>query len=310
MEKEELILTVAIFGHACEYLLDPFPESNKVGEFYKKRVRLFSQACVPDMSSVTSDYEHKEIAQNILKKIQDSREDVDTLSILEPYIESCKQEYLKRFEDEKMKSVFDERLFEPKYKTRFCGITTYLANKTFQFYENKPGDSSKSLYGVVLLDVRVKRTSEDGEVEYERVFDAPHVKKPIILTTYDGLLKLLKIYYKQKHPERKVLAPEYNKTIKDTFGLTKTKSTLPEIDLTKLFELLEMFDFVNILDYSCRVCNIKRLRSNEIEDIFEREQKHTKKRRPDFPDFGGKRIRFRTAKKSNKMTKTRKNRKN
>jgi hypothetical protein len=64
----------------------------------------------------------------------------------------------------------------------------YLANKTYHFYDTSPTETTPYLHGIVLLDVRRKKTMEDGHTEYERIFTAPpRNKDPIILTTYDGL---------------------------------------------------------------------------------------------------------------------------
>jgi hypothetical protein len=293
MEKEEFILTVAIFGHGWEDLLVPFPEPDPIGDFYKNRVRVFSQACVPDMPSVTSDSKHKEAANEIRRLMQGS--DSDTLSLLEPYMSSCKKEYLKMFKDESMRPLFDERLFEQRYSSRSCGTMTYLANKTFSFPAQDKG-SPQQLQGIVLLDVRLKKTSADGEVEYERLFDAPRTGNQIVLTTNDGLLHLLKTVLRKK-------AKDYN-AILQTMKLKKTGSSLTEINLGELFELLKMFNYVNVLDYTCRVCSNdsgkthKRLRSKEIEDICQKEQKQSKKQSR-LQYSGGKRTR-RTIKKLRK----------
>jgi len=307
MPKTEHVLTVAIFGHGCENLLDPFPIHDPVGDFYKNRVRVFSQACVPDIPSVTAASSHKYIAKSIRDHMQSARKDSDTLSILEQYISECKQTYVEIFKKKSTKtthSEFDERLFDPHYNARSCGTMAYLANKTFHFYETSPAERSTNLHGIVLLDVRLKKTFEDGHVEYERVFTAPRNNDPIILTTSVGLLYLLRNVLGQKKTE-------YDTYLK-FMGFIGKKTNLTEIDLIKLSGILKIFDFVNILDYTCRECVIntaailsrRKLSPRKIEEIYAREQLHSSL----LPNFGGKRSR--TMRKSKKPGKTRKMRKN
>lgn len=299
MQKTEHILTVAVFGHGCENLLGPFSESDPIGSFYKNAVRVFSQACVPDIPSVTAAHDHNRIARELRKHMQTEPETLDTFSILEPYMSECKSTYVKMFKNESMKTMhpeFDERLFDPQYNTRSCGTTTYLANKTFHFYEERPDERSLNFHGVVLLDVRLKKTFEDGHVEYERVFDPPSRNTdPIVLTTRDGLLFLLKNILRKKPKE----CDSYLKLM----GISGKKTNLTEIDLIKLFDILNIFNFVNILDYTCRMCRMdsrtlsrRKLSHTQIEDLYAKEQHYASL----LPKFGG-------IRKSKTKRKTRKN---
>jgi hypothetical protein len=300
MQQDEVILTVAIFGHGCENLLYPFTESHPIGDFYKNNVRVFSQSCVPDIPSVTSEYEHNSIAKRIITEMQSSPES-DTVSILEPYISSCKPKYRERFQDESIKIMhpkFDERLFDSQYNDRSCGTMSYLANKTFELYGTPLNERSVHLHGVVLLDVRLKKTFEDGRIEYKTIF-APGSMQPLILTSYDGLLYLLKnVLGKKTVKEREPYMKQ--------FGLKKMGDKLTDVDLIKLFEIFKLFHFINILDYSCRSCSSgSRLSSREIEDIYTAEQHYSSL----LPKFGGNRKRTKTQKK-NKSKKIRQSKKN
>jgi len=300
MLKTEHILTVAIFGHGCEYLLDPFPESDIIGDFYKNKVRVFSQACVPDLPSVTGSHQHKSISVTVRDIMQKKPKNSDTFSILDEYMSSCKPHYVDKFNESKKKERpdFDQRLFDPYYNNRFCGKMTYLANKTFYLYETSPTERSAHLHGVVLLDVRLKKTFEDGHVEYEKVFNPPRNNDPIVLTTHDGLLYLLKNVLGKK-------TKECNEYLKFMGLSSKTTSKLDSIDLIKLFDILRFFDFINILDYTCRECmtDFKTLKRREmsprkIEDNFEKEQWFKKK----MEIFGGTR-RNKKGKKTRKIRK-------
>jgi hypothetical protein len=300
MQQDELILTVAIFAHGCENLLDPFRESHpEIGEFYKNNVRVFSQSCVPDIPSVTSNYEHISKAKEIRSNMQSSPPNSDTFSILEPYISACKPQYMARFQDEKMKTMhpeYDLRLFESQYNDRSCGMMVYLANKTFYFYDTSPTEQSRYLHGIVLLDVRLKKTFEDGHIEYERIFTAPRNDNPIVLTTYDGLLFLFKTVLRKPKAE-------YNQYM-TSLGISNKNPILKETDLIKLFELFKLFQFINILDYTCRTCRSdSRLSPHQIEEIYEAEQDFASR----LPKFGGNR-KTRNRKTRNRKTRNRKTR--
>jgi hypothetical protein len=117
MAEDDLILTVGIFGHGCEDFAHPFPESNSIGQFYKNNVRVFSQSCVPDIPSVTANHQHKSIATTIRDHMQSGKPTSDTLSLLEPYMTSCKPEYMSRFKDKKRNPSSTNDCLIPNTKT-------------------------------------------------------------------------------------------------------------------------------------------------------------------------------------------------
>jgi hypothetical protein len=274
--KTEIILSIAVFSHGCEELLAPFSKSNPVGEFYRSRVKVYSQACVPGLPSVTMAHEHKTEAGKIIRKMQSTTNaTADTNSILEPYVSACKSKYKETFT--KKREDLDPRLFDKKHVDRSCGTTVFLANKTFQFYDMMPGDRGANLLGIALLDVRAKHTDEDGKITYERIFEKPARRtEPYLLTEKEGLEFLLKTVLKMK-------ATPSNAIIKK-MGFVRKIHELQEIDLVKLHELFEAcgVDYVNIVDYSCRTCSI-RLSDEQIEAIHDKEQRVVKR----VPKFGG-----------------------
>jgi hypothetical protein len=175
----------------------------------------------------------------------------------------------------------------------------YLSNKNFFFYENSPEEPSLSLYlfGIVLLDVRVKETYDNGSIQYKRIFDPPSRNdNPILLTTYDGLEYLLKtVLHKNPKDCNKILT---------SMGL-KRGQKLTTIDLIKLYELFELCDiqYVNILDYSCRLCQGQtRLSPEHIEDIYRKEQDYSSL----LPRFGGK---YKSKTRKNKTKKNKRSKK-
>jgi len=276
--KTEIILSIAVFSHGCEELLTPFAHSDPVGEFYRSRVKVFSQACVPGLPSVTMAHEHKPVAREIIRKMQSpTKSKADTNSILEPYLTACKSKYSEIFT--KKREDMDSRLFEKKHIDRSCGTTVFLANKTFQFYDETPGDHGANLVGIALLDVRQKHTDEHGKVTYERIFEqSPRRTEPFVLTEMDGLTHLLKTVLKMKATPSSAIIKK--------MGLSKKTPELPRIDLIQLHDLFAAcgVDYVNIVDYSCRTCSI-RLSEEQIESIHEREQQSKTR----VPRFGGKR---------------------
>ena len=282
--KTEYIITIAIYSHGCENLLEPFNETDIVGDFYKNNVRVFSQSCMPDIPSISASSTHYSLAKTIRRHIQSESPTEDTYSILAPYAESCKPTYTNLFrpETKALHPEFDDRLFETRYIDKTCGIMVYLSNKNFFFYENSPEEPYLSLYlfGIVLLDVRVKETYDNGSIQYKRIFDPPSRNdNPILLTTYDGLYYLLKtVLHKNPKDCNKILT---------SMGFSKSVRHLTTIDLIKLYELFELCDiqYVNILDYSCRLCQGQsRLSHEQIEEIYRKEQHYSSL----LPRFGGK----------------------
>ena len=62
-------------------------------------------------------------------------------------------------------------------------------------------------------------------------------------------------------------------------GFTKSKSTINKLDLEQLYHLFMYcgIDYVNIMDYSCRLNINRRLNREEIESIRQQESETVKK---------------------------------
>jgi hypothetical protein len=263
---EELILSIAIFSHGCENLIEPFSDSNEVGNFYKQNVRVYSQSCVPDIPSVTLDAEHIPLARKMVKQFQ-INDDTDTMSILRPLTSQHKTAYVSRLRQSK-RDDFDPRLLEETYLNKTCGEMVFLSNKEFTFEETKIGGQKTN--GIFLLDVR-KRVDN----EYETLFKVAESYRdryiPNNLTTKDGLTYLLKNVLKKSKKEID--------EISEKMGFTKSKSSINKIDLEQLYELFKIckINYVNIMDYSCRLNISRRLNSEEIESIRQEESETVKK---------------------------------
>jgi hypothetical protein len=285
--SEELILSIAIFSHGCENLLEPFSGSNDVGNFYKNNVRVYSQSCVPDLPSVTLDAEHIPLARDLVKQFQ-IHDDTDTMSILRPLTSQHKTAYVSRLTTTK-RNDFDPRIYEETHMNKTCGEMVFLSNKEFTFEETKMNGEKTN--GIFLLDIR-KRLGFD---DYETLFKVSETYRnryiPNNLTTKDGLTYLLKNVLKKSKKEID--------EISRMMGFTKSKTSINKIDLEQLYILFMScnIDYVNIMDYSCRVNASRRLNADEIETIRHEESEMVKK----VTAFGLRKKR--TSRKQNKMIK-------
>jgi hypothetical protein len=59
----------------------------------------------------------------------------------------------------------------------------------------------------------------------------------------------------------------------------KTKKSIMDLDLNQLYQFLKLIDvdYVNIMDFTCRVCSTGRLSGAVTETIFEEEQRYKNK---------------------------------
>ena len=266
--SEELILSIAIFSHGCENLLEPFSGSDEVGDFYKNNVRVYSQSCVPDIPSVTLDAEHIPLARDMVKQFQ-FHDDTDTMSILRPLTSQYKTAYVNTLTEAKKRNDFDPRMYEEKHMNKTCGEMVFLSNKEFTFEEKKMNGEKTN--GIFLLDVR-KRVGSDN---YETLFKVPETYRnryiPNNLTTKDGLTYLLKNVLKK--PKKEI------DEISGMMGFTKSKSSINKLDLEQLYMLFMScnIDYVNIMDYSCRINTGRRLNAEEIETLRNEENEMVKK---------------------------------
>jgi hypothetical protein len=286
--RDQIIISIAVFSHGMEYLLDPFKETSEVGKFYKEKVRVYSQSCVPDIVSITGSHTHMKTAKTWIQLFQkDTAKTGSTASIMKPHMETSKIIYKEKLGNAK-NPTFDQRVYEKEYIEKSCGIMSYLANKTFAF--SAESDPESSLEGMVVLDVRVKRTQPDGTVTYERIMDVDKRNRTLIdITTYDGLTILLNdILGKTDTGAKKKTKAQIKAEVKNTIGEIakhglgmsdaevkqfQRGSKLSEIDLIQLHKIIKMLnvDYVNIADYSCRSCNTG-LTNTQIDSIYKEEQ--------------------------------------
>jgi len=289
--NDQIIISIAVFSHGMEDLLHPFDETSEVGAFYKEKVRVYSQSCVPDVPSLTASHTHSKTATTLVNTFQENKsKHASTFSTLMPIMKTMKADYVEKMTHHSIHNThptYDQRAFEKKNIERSCGIMTYLANKTFAF--SKDSDPRSSLEGMVVLDVRVKRTKADGTEAYERIMEVPERNRTHIdITTYDGLAALLNLLLTKKLLKRNTPSPKKTKSTvraqvdqiiqkiaNDILHMSKFKSgsKITEINLIQLYEILKKLnvEYVNMVDYSCRSCDT-RLPDKQADTLFNKEQ--------------------------------------
>ena len=317
--SDQLIISIAVFSHGMEDLNHPFDETSEVGTFYKQKVRVYSQSCVPDIPSLTASHTHAKTARTLVKTFQDNKsKHAPTSTTLMPIMKTMKDEYQAKMISHSTKAThptYDQRAFDKEYIEKSCGIMTYLANKTFAF--SKDYDQERSLEGMVVLDVRVKRTKPDGTETYERIMDVDERNRNHIdITTYDGLSflltmllskKLLKVSTPSNTPsktkKKTTVRNNVNNIIEEiasevfTMPKFKSGSKITEIDLHQLHKIFKKLnvEYVNMVDYSCRSCNT-RLPKKQIDTMYNKEQETALL----LPNFGGRTMQNRKTRKTGK----------
>jgi hypothetical protein len=276
--KEELILSVVIFGHGCEDFLNPFPIESDIGEYYRNNVRVYSTPAVPDISSVMATTAVKHIVDNITSKFQDIPE-AETREIVNSIKDEMRSEYQAIVTRTDEKGLFKDstafkRNVEPRYLSQASNLVAYLANKEFWFYDESENEEIKTPLqkrtyeniGMHVTDIRRKITDESGEIRYEQVPLPPQRLSVYFNLSYkDGVKNILKHL-------KKVLG--INTDIKEIFRILgfdkpKQKDKLKMITLVELYEFFKAchIDYVNIFDLTCRSCKTRRLNETEIANI-------------------------------------------
>jgi hypothetical protein len=197
--------------------------------------------------------------------------DTDTLSILEGY---AKDEY---------KKVVDETALLEGAASLGSGMSSFMFDKTFGFYDREPGENRKTIdkmlyegIGIHVVDIREKIIEADGSIHYRRVF-SPSERMDISnfnLIYKDGVRHILKTVLKKD--AKAALA---------VLGFVKRQDRIMDLSLERLYDffLLLGVDYVNIMDYTCRSCAVP-MPSAVLENIYRIEQERSRSN----PDrFGG-----------------------
>lgn len=285
--RSSLIMSVAIFGHGCEDYTKPL----KPVQFGQ---HVYSRSCMPGTASIGNKYRVRGMLDDIRGRF--SSDSGDTLSILEGYAMAAKDEYQK---------VVDETASIDHVRanvSRSSGMSSFLFDKTFGFYDREPGENKKTIdkmlyegIGIHVVDIREKIIEEDGSIHYRRVW-SPSERMDISnfnLIYKDGVKHIVKDVVNLS--ERKVTVPRAfsmregvkkdAKAALAVLGFVGRQDRIMDLSLERLYDffLLLGVDYVNIMDYTCRSCAVP-MPPAVLENIYRIEQERSRSN----PDrFGG-----------------------
>ena len=305
---KDIIMSVAIIGHGCEDFSKPLTED--LADYYRKNVRVYSRACVPGIISVGNILKNEEIIHDVRGRFsRDSK--LGTEYVINKYIEKTKPDYLNtvRSYRDRISNASSVKAADDQFLQRSSGLSTFLFEKEFGFYEDTPDEKLSPLIkpkyptiGVHVVNVSMKITNHDGSVHYEPLFDPSNkMFERFDLTMFnliykDGVQQLFKEFY--KNPELTQLLTKLDKSanqklvkdalVKDAqtclgFGRKTRVSTLSLKHLYDFFQLLGV-RYVNIMDYSCRSCAVN-MNQSIFENVYRIEQGYAGDKRG---LFGGK----------------------
>lgn len=290
---KDIIMSVAIFGHGCEDYVTPL--TGDLADYYRNNVRVYSRACVPGIISIGNILQNEDIIRDVRGRF--SREFIaGTDHVINKYITDTKPEYLDRVRgfrdktDTKAAKAADDRFLQ-----RASGLSTFIFEKEFGFYEASPDEKLSSLpkpvqqkyptLGVHVVNVSVKITNDDGSVHYEPLFDPLDERfRRFDFTMFnliykDGLKQLL----------GELGQKTFVKEAQTCLGFTGSKTRVSTLSLTQLYSFFQLLGvrYVNIMDYTCRSC-ASNMNQSILENFYRIEQEHTGLKRG---LFGGKKSR-------------------
>jgi len=268
--KEEIILSIAIFGHGSEehpeIFLDPV-----ISDFYSKNVRVFSTACIPGFVSISGTSENHRILDKIKNKFSNSERSTEVA--IREFKTEYKPQYQEMIRRNKNNPTYHQRfkdfarLSDEFYLSQSCDNISYFSNKIFFFYEDEIGDIFENplierIYnciGIDIVDIKKKITNEDGIITYEPIYTANSERNPpqskylniIYIEGFKLLLSKLKI---SKKDSEQIIKKYFE--IPLDIKIPKNILPLQNIDLIKLFQLFKILNisYVNIFDTTCRTC--------------------------------------------------------
>jgi hypothetical protein len=285
ISKENIVLSLVIFSHGCEEFGREFSDPDLLN-FYTNKVRVFSRACVPGISSVTSPSNHLIEVADIMKDCQ-SKKTIDTKEILCSHMTTItKPKYISDLSSLKYPTLIP-------HQDKSCNVSTFLHNKTFDFVSKEI--ISSDYFGIFVVDVRKQIIYDDGTIKYELIFKPGTISISNVnyynLIDKEAMKNIINVSLKRR------------KTAKEITSLYNNFFSGNKSDLTKIYNFcIECgIDYLNILDNSCRVCSSGTpLHPYSIDEIYNMEQSVTSKK----SNFGGKK-----SKKLIKKSKKNKNKK-
>lgn len=263
--RSSLIMSVAIFGHGCEDYTKPL-KPVRFGQ------HVYSRSCVPGTASIGNKYRVRGMLEDIRGRF--SSNSGDTLSILEGYAVAAKDEYQK---------VVDETASIDHVRanvSRSSGMSSFLFDKTFGFYDREPGDKiDHQGIGIHVVDIREKIIEEDGSIHYRRLW-SPSERMDISnfnLIYKDGVKHMVNTVLKKSVATVKAALA--------VLGFSGRQDRIMDLSLERLYDffLLLGVDYVNIMDYTCRSCAVP-MSPAVLDNIYRIEQERARGN----PDrFGG-----------------------
>ena len=286
---EELIMSMTIMGHGCEDLISPWTKDNPISLYFKNNVRVYSKSCVPDVNSIGSITANMDIIKDIQRRFSNVPKS-ETASIISTYADEVRGDYMRDIVFNKMTKTAASlhpgfaKLSDFENLSRVSGLSAYLSNKNFAFYENNPQEKMTQSYqqyqyktlGLNVTDIRLRKTAIDGSVSYEQIFnptDSKYARSDMSnfnLIYRSGLTFILKDVLKRKDLIKPAL---------DNFGFTGRTERIMDLSLEQIYTFFQMVgvDYANIMDYTCRACSIGRIPQSLSNKIYSVEQKYAEK---------------------------------
>jgi len=286
---EELIMSMTIMGHGCEDLISPWTKDNPISLYFKNNVRVYSKSCVPDVNSIGSITANMDIIKDVQRRFSNVPKS-ETASIISTYADEVRGDYMRDIVFNKMTKTAASlhpgfaKLSDFENLSRVSGLSAYLSNKNFAFYENNPQEKITQSYqqyqyktlGVNVTDIRLKKTAIDGSVTYEQIFsptDSKYARSDMSnfnLIYRSGLTFILKDVLKRKDLVKPAL---------ENFGFTGRTERIMDLSLEQIYTFFQMIgvDYANIMDYTCRACSMGRIPQSLSNKIYSVEQKYAEK---------------------------------
>ena len=284
--KEDLIMSISIFGHGCEVLMSPWAAELPISTYFKNNVRVYSRSCVPDVNSIGNPFQNEDIIKDVQHRFSAVPKG-ETAAIVRAYADDVRIEYIRDIAMSKFTKApisltrgFD-KLSDINNLSKASNLSTFLCNKEFSFYiddkkEKITGTVFQHTYntlGIHVTDIRLKKTAGDGTVRYEQIFSPKDPKySRMDLTNFNLIYKNGLTYLLKDIMGRRDLV----KPALDIFGLTGKKDRVMDVSLEQIYHLFQLLEvkYANIMDYTCRSCSIGRLSQDLTNTIYSVEQKY------------------------------------
>ena len=278
----DLVMSITIMGHGCEDLLTPWPDQLPISRYFKKNVRVYSKACVPDVNAIGNIYQNEDIIKDVQRKFSDVPKG-ETAAIVSAYADEVRDDYIRDIAFSKFSKApvsltrgFN-KLSDVANLGRASNLSTFLCNKNFSFYMDSEKEKVTTIMqhvyktvGIQLVDIRIKKTAEDGSVSYEQIFNPTDPKySRMDLTNFNLIYKNGLTYFLKEVLKRKDLV----KPALEIFGFDK-KDRIMDLSLEQIYNFFQLLGikYANIMDYTCRACSIGRLSQDLTDSIYRVEQ--------------------------------------